>query len=101
MSADSKWSDPGQLIFYGLLLASIQRRYPTKLSFFLPLMPDIKDQLTEIEFTKHNFFRIYDRIKHLVSSWAAKDFPASVDSSYCYYCDVKAYCPSRASRVKN
>jgi len=101
MSADTKWADADQLIFYGLLLASIQRRYPTKLSFFLPIMPDIKDQLTEIEFTKHNFFNLYDRIKHLISMWDEREFPAIADLNTCHFCDVKEYCPSSPSHVKN
>jgi hypothetical protein len=50
MSEDPKWADPDQLMFYDLLLASIQRRYPIKLSFFLPLIPDIKAQMIEINF---------------------------------------------------
>jgi hypothetical protein len=101
MSADTRWAEPGQLIYYGLILASIQSRYPTKLSFFLPIMPDFKDQLTGIEFAKQNFFIMYARIKHLISMWDKRDFPPAVDSNTCYFFDVKAYCPSSPSHVKN
>jgi CRISPR/Cas system-associated exonuclease Cas4 (RecB family) len=101
MSADLKWADPDQLLFYGLLLASIQRRYPTRLSFFLPIMPDTRDQIIEVEFSNHNFFSMYDRIKHLISLWDTRNFPAAVDSNTCYFCNVKAYCPSNPSHDKN
>ena len=101
MSADKRWADPDQLIYYGLLLASIQRRYPTKLSFFMPIMPNIKDQLTEIEYADHNFFNMYDRIKHLISMWDKQIFPLASDPKVCLLCEVKEYCPSSPSRDKN
>jgi hypothetical protein len=92
MSADLKWADPGQLIYYGLMIGAIQRKYPRRLSFFLPLMPDITNQLTEIEFTEHDFFIMCDRIKNLISMWNKQNFPPTNVSEACHYCDVKEHC---------
>jgi hypothetical protein len=92
MSADLKWADPDQLIFYGLLLASIQRRYPSRLALFLPLMPNVKDRLFDINFSNNKFFDMYRRIQDTISKWETSQFTATGDQGTCRYCTVRIYC---------
>jgi len=75
ISADPKWCDPDQLFFYGLLIGAIQRRYPTRLTFFLPVMPKIEDRLLDIKFSKNDFMDMYDRIQNIIEIWNKGDFP--------------------------
>jgi hypothetical protein len=83
MSAEAKWQDPDQLIFYGLLMGAIQRRYPKRLTFFLPVMPNLKDRLFDIQFSKTNFLAMYDRIQNLIEAWTKGNFPATDDREHC------------------
>lgn len=92
MSADTKWADPDQLHFYGLLLASIQRRYPTRLSFFLPLSKNSRDQLFDLKFTSNDFSNIYKRIKRVAEMIDSDSFPAVKDPTVCCLCEVKKFC---------
>jgi hypothetical protein len=92
MSAEAKWRDPDQLIFYGLLIGAIHRRYPERLSFFLPVMPRIKDRLLDIEFSKDDFIDIYRRIQDVVLKWDSGQFPATGEKQTCRYCGVRNYC---------
>ena len=69
MSAEVKWQDSDQLIFYGLLIGAIQRQYPRRLTFFLPVMPKVEDRLFDIEFSNNDFLKMYTRIKDLISMW--------------------------------
>jgi len=92
MSADPQWQNPDQLIFYGLLLGAILRRYPERLTFFLPVMPNVEDRLIDIEFSKNDFLAMYDRIKNLIETWNKRDFPPASDPEACHFCGVKEYC---------
>ena len=95
MSAEAKWRDSGQLIFYGLLIGAIQRRYPKRLTFFLPVMPRIEDRLLAIKFSKNDFLTMYDRIQNLIGSWSEGYFPATGDLETCKFCAVKQQCKDR------
>jgi len=92
MSAEAKWQDSDQLIFYSLLLGSIQRRYPERLTFFLPVMKNIEDRLLNIEFAKDDFIDMYRRIQDIILKWDAGQFPATGDKETCQYCSVRNYC---------
>jgi hypothetical protein len=95
MSANPKWRDPEQLFFYGLLLGAIQRRYPRRLSFFLPVMPSVEDRLLDIEFSKDDFIVLYKRIQDLIEAWNKGDFPEASNLEACEYCTVKNHCKGR------
>lgn len=99
MSADPRWADPGQLIFYGLLHALIQRRYPTKLSFFLPLMHKRKDQLFDINIDRDKCLEINDRIQNVIDLSDSGFYPATGDLETCKYCTVKFYCKDGAPAI--
>jgi hypothetical protein len=90
MSAETKWQDPDQLIFYGLLIGSIQRRYPERLTFFLPVMPNVEDRLLNIQFSKNDFLAMYER--NLIGSWENEYFPVAGNLETCKYCPVGNYC---------
>lgn len=92
MAADPKWHDPDQLFFYGLLLGAIQRRYPHRLTFFLPVMPKVEDRLLDIQFSKDNFLTMYERIQTLIETWNKGNFPPASDPKACHFCGVKDYC---------
>jgi hypothetical protein len=92
MSAEVKWRDPDQLIFYGLLLGALQRRYPERLTFFLPVIQNFEDRLLNIQFSKTDFLAMYDRIQSLIETWNKRDFPPAIDPNACYLCGVKEYC---------
>ena len=92
MSPNPKWRDPDQLFFYGLLIGAIQRRYPERLTFFLPVMPNIEDRLLSIEFSKNDFFNMFDRIQDLVNTWNKETFPPASNPEACHFCGVKGYC---------
>ena len=92
MSADTKWADPDQLIFYGLLLAAIQRRYPDRLSFFLPLMPNVEDTLLDINFLRSDLFDMYQQIQDIIFKSHLKQLPATGNPETCRYCIVRNYC---------
>jgi hypothetical protein len=96
MSADLKWRDPDQLIFYGLLIGAIQRRYPSRLSFFLPVVTNVEDRLIDIKFSKDDFLTMYDRIQNLLETWNKGDFPVTDDSETCKYCTVKNHCVEKS-----
>ena len=95
MAADPKWHDPGQLIFYGLLIGAIQRRYPTRLSFFLPVTPNMEDRLLDIEFSKNDFLNMYRRIQDVILKWNKRDFDVAYDLETCQYCPVKNHCAEK------
>ncbi len=92
MSANPKWRDHDQLFFYGLLLGAIQRRYPRRLSFFLPVMPSVEDRLLDIEFSKDDFIALYKRIQDLIEAWNKRNFHVTDDFEACKYCTVKNHC---------
>lgn len=92
MSDNPKWQDPDQLIFYGLLIGSIKRRYPTRLTFFLPVMPKVEDRLLDIEFSNNDFLKMYTRINDVILKWGKGIFPATGNQETCRYCDVRNYC---------
>ena len=83
MSADLKWADPDQLIFYGLLIGAIKRRYPARLAFFLPVIPNFEDRLLDIEFSKNDFLNMYERIQGLIEAWNKGDFPEASNLETC------------------
>ena len=95
MSADLKWADPDQLIFYGLLIGAIKRRYPKRLTFFLPIMPNVEDRLLDIKFSKNDFLALYKRIQNLIETWNKGDFPEANNLEACKYCTVKKHCKDR------
>jgi hypothetical protein len=84
--------DPDQLIFYGLLIGAIQRRYPERLSFFLPVIPNIEARIIDIEFLKDDFRKMYKRIQNLIEAWTKGNFPPASDPEACHFCGVKEYC---------
>ena len=92
MSDNQKWIDPDQLVFYGFLLGMAKNRYPSRLSFFLPVMERVENRLLDIEFSKDDFVRINNRVKNFVTRWTAGEFPASGEGETCRYCEVKASC---------
>jgi len=94
MSADPKWRDHDQLFFYGLLIGAIQRRYPERLTFFLPVMPNVEDRLLDINFSTNDFLALYDRIQNLIDTWNKDDFLPASDPKACHFCGVKGYCHS-------
>ncbi len=91
MSADLKWADPGQLIFYGLLLASIQRRYPSRLTFLLPIMPKVEDRLLDIAVSNNDYLKMYVRIHDLILKWDEGEFTATSELVVCRYSSVCNY----------
>jgi hypothetical protein len=95
MSDDQKWIDPDQLVFYGFLLGLAKKRYPSRLSFFLPVMERVEDRLLDIEFSEKDFVRINYRVRDLVTKWTAAEFPATGKGETCRYCEVKSYCSRR------
>lgn len=92
MSNDPKWSDPGQLIFYGLLLRIARRRYPKRLSFFLPLRKTIENRLMDIEFFEEDFSRMHARIMSFINNWESGIFPPKGEKEVCAHCEVKLFC---------
>jgi hypothetical protein len=94
MSTEAKWRDPDQLKFYGLLIGAIRRRYPERLTFFLPAMPNLKDRLLDIEFAKKDFIEMYKRIQDTIIIWDSRQFSATRDNVICQYCNVSDYCPN-------
>ena len=92
MSANLKWADPDQLFFYGLLLGAIKRRYPERLSFFLPVMPNVQERLLDIEFSKNDFLAMYERIQNIIETWNKGNFHVADDLETCKYCTVKNHC---------
>jgi hypothetical protein len=94
MSTDAKWIDRDQLVFYGLLLGMARKRYPTRLTFFLPLMNNVQDRLRDMEFSRTDFSRIYDRVKDFIRRWTSGEFPATGDKETCRFCDFEMYCSS-------
>jgi len=101
MSADLKWCDPDQVFFYGLLLGAIQRKYPERLTFFLPVMPKVEDRLLDIEFSTNDFLAMYERIRNLIETWNKGNFPPASDPKACHFCGVKDYCSSDRLHDKN
>jgi hypothetical protein len=92
MSTNAKWIDPDQLVFYGLLLGMAGRRYPTRLSFFLPVMNKVQDRLRDVEFSNNDFSKMYERVKDFIKRWTSGEFPATGDKDTCWWCEVKAHC---------
>lgn len=95
MSDNQKWIDPDQLVFYGLLLMMAKNRYPSRLSFFLPVMGRVEERLLDIDFSQGDFGRINNRIQNFVNKWTAGEFPATGGGETCRWCEVKAYCIKR------
>ncbi|HCW07620.1 MAG TPA: hypothetical protein DGG95_09690 [Cytophagales bacterium] len=101
MSDNQKWIDPDQLVFYGLLLTLAKNRYPSRLSFFLPVMRRVEERLLDIDFSQDDFGRINNRIQNFVDKWTAGEFPATGEGETCRWCEVKNYCIKRKPSHKN
>jgi len=95
MSADIKWADPSQLMFYRAFLSSIHQKDPIRLSFFLPLMHKREDQLFDINIDRDKCLEINDRIQNVIESLNRGYYPATGDLETCKYCTVKFYCKDR------
>jgi hypothetical protein len=92
MTDDLKWADKDQLIFYGLLLGAINRRYPKRLSFFLPVMEKAEDSLIDVDFSKAEFLLMYKRICNFVTNWTNGLFFATGNAEKCNHCCVASFC---------
>jgi hypothetical protein len=92
LTTDPKWIDPDQLFFYGYLLAMANKRYPRRLSFFLPLIDNVQDRLVDVKFSKSDFSKMYGRMKDFIQKWSAGEFPAIGSIEDCKWCEVKAHC---------
>jgi hypothetical protein len=92
MSADPIWADPDQLIFYGLLLATIQRRYPSRLTLLLPIMQNVEDRLVDIAVSNYDYLKMYTRLNDVILKWGEGIFPSARNPKTCCYCSVRNYC---------
>ena len=92
MSDDPKWIVPDQLLFYGFLLGMAKKRYPSRLSFFLPVMERVEDRLLDVDFSEADFGKMNNRVQDFVAKWSASEFPATGEKETCRYCEVKAHC---------
>ena len=101
MSADIKWADPDQLIFYRALLSSIPQSDPIRLSFFLPFMHKREDQLFDINFEKNKSLELFGRIQNVINLCNSGFYPATGDKETCKYCTVRLYCNNlQSNRIK-
>ena len=92
MSDDQKWIDPDQLVFYGFLLGLAKKRYPSRLSFFLPVMERVEDRLLDIDFSEDDFRAINNRVQNFIRKWTTGEFPATGEGETCKWCEVKSHC---------
>ncbi|MDH4266971.1 MAG: PD-(D/E)XK nuclease family protein, partial [Deltaproteobacteria bacterium] len=91
-SNDSKWSDPGQLIFYGLISKMATGEFPERLSFFLPFMVDVNRRLIDIKFAQNEFEKMNERILNFIDHWKRGIFLPSGKKEICHFCEVKRFC---------
>ena len=66
--------------------------YPKRLTFLLPVMPNVEDRLLDIEFSKNDFFDMYQQIQDMILKWDMDQFPATGNQEFCRYCNVRNYC---------
>ncbi len=93
MSSDPRWTDPDQLVFYGLLFQLAEGRVPERLSFFLPVNRGDR-QVVDVAVTQESFDAMQSRVRNVIIRWTQGDFQASGNAEVCSACEARRYCRS-------